>query len=251
VDRLGGIGLAFFHGGYPDHGRETDAAIMNSLYRGLGGVFLFSGVIFGCLSLAGMAVFGLGVDSSPSTLMAWLNENILPGSESFEMYGPDETVYDFTLTQDVPRVYYLSIPKLGLNAPVVKVSEREVSIEGKNVNQLYVPHAFAVGWDDSSSPVGLPGNTVFVGHNNIYGEVFKDLWLLQEGDDVIVQTASGERQYRVIQVVSFEERSLSFKERVKNASWLKPTQEEQLTLITCWPYSSNTHRLIVVARPVS
>jgi LPXTG-site transpeptidase (sortase) family protein len=28
-----------------------------------------------------------------------------------------------------------------------------------------------------------------------------------------------------------------------------PSTDERLTLITCWPYETNTHRLIIVALP--
>ncbi len=38
--------------------------------------------------------------------------------------------------------------------------------------------------------------------------------------------------------------------RLKNAQWMQPTPDERLTLISCWPYWTNTHRVIIVARPV-
>ena len=34
------------------------------------------------------------------------------------------------------------------------------------------------------------------------------------------------------------------------ASTTTPTTDERITLITCWPYTSNTHRLIIVAKPI-
>jgi sortase A len=37
--------------------------------------------------------------------------------------------------------------------------------------------------------------------------------------------------------------------RMANAEWLGGTDDERLTLVTCWPQKSNTHRLIIVARP--
>ena len=37
---------------------------------------------------------------------------------------------------------------------------------------------------------------------------------------------------------------------MENAAWIMPSEDERLTLVTCWPYTSNTHRLIIVARPV-
>ena len=33
--------------------------------------------------------------------------------------------------------------------------------------------------------------------------------------------------------------------------WVQPPENARLTLVTCWPSTSNTHRLIVVAVPVS
>ena len=38
--------------------------------------------------------------------------------------------------------------------------------------------------------------------------------------------------------------------RQANARWILPTTDERVTLITCWPYESNSHRLVVIALPV-
>jgi sortase A len=38
--------------------------------------------------------------------------------------------------------------------------------------------------------------------------------------------------------------------RRANARWIQPTDDERVTLVTCWPYTNNTHRLIIVAKPV-
>ena len=32
---------------------------------------------------------------------------------------------------------------------------------------------------------------------------------------------------------------------------LAPTDDVRVTLVTCWPYTNNTHRVIVVAKPAS
>ena len=37
-------------------------------------------------------------------------------------------------------------------------------------------------------------------------------------------------------------------QRQKNARFIAPATEPILTLITCWPYNSNTYRIVVVAR---
>jgi sortase A len=36
---------------------------------------------------------------------------------------------------------------------------------------------------------------------------------------------------------------------VENARWIEPTEDERLTLVSCWPYETNAYRLVVVARP--
>jgi len=36
-----------------------------------------------------------------------------------------------------------------------------------------------------------------------------------------------------------------------NARYINPTADERLTLVTCWPATGNSHRLIIIARPVS
>ena len=37
--------------------------------------------------------------------------------------------------------------------------------------------------------------------------------------------------------------------REENGRWIQPSDDERLTLVTCWPADSNTHRLILVAVP--
>lgn len=156
---------------------------------------------------------------------------------------------DFRLSDGIPRIYYLWIPKLGLYAPVIAAGQKQVQLEGLTLWQMDVPQAYAVGWSTTSAPVGVPGNTVFSGHNNEFGDVFKDLWYLGAGDAITVQTENGDRQYVVSDVAHFEEKHLALDARLANAQWLAPTADERLMLITCWPYYTNTHRLVVVALP--
>lgn len=200
------------------------------------------------VSVAGVLLPASGMRTM---LNDWISGIFNSGPVPYQMLEPDELVHDNLLGTDVPRVYALSIPKIGLEAPVVAVDPFPVSIEDRSVTQLHTPHAFAAGWSTNSAQIGVPGNSVLVGHNNIYGEVFKDLWLLQDGDQITVHTGSGDRNYHVSQIATFEERDLSLEMRMENARWIAPTSDERLTLVTCWPYWNNTHRLVVVATPDS
>jgi LPXTG-site transpeptidase (sortase) family protein len=226
---------------------------MRSSIRFLGDVLIKMGVLSVGAALVGLilVVFMLVEPNNIVSQMfdRLMAEWILRISGGIEAYQPDEFIFDYTLGEDVPRLYDLEIPRLGLSAPVVAVSQRQVALGGVRVTQLYVPNAFAVGWSEVSAPVGAPGNTVLVGHNNVYGEVFKDLWNLQVGDEIIVRGASGERVYNVSQTSIFEEKDQSLDTRLANAWWVDPVPHEQLTLITCWPYFTNTHRVVVVALP--
>jgi LPXTG-site transpeptidase (sortase) family protein len=226
---------------------------VRSSLRFLGAVLLRMGILSIGTALIGSILVAFLI-LEPSSKMSQtadrlLTEWVLRISGRIEPFEPDEFIFDYTLGDDVPRLYYLEIPKLGLSAPVVAVSQHQVELKGTWVTQLYVPNSFAVGWSEVSAPVGARGNTVLVGHNNVYGEVFKNLWDLQVGDEIIIRGASGERIYHVSQTSIFEEKNQSLDIRLANAGWVDPVPHEQLTLITCWPYFTNTHRVVVVALP--
>jgi sortase (surface protein transpeptidase) len=57
--------------------------------------------------------------------------------------------------------------------------------------------------------------------------------------------------YRVEMNLILKERFQPVEVRLQNAAWILPSQDERLTLISCWPYESNTHRVVIVALPVA
>jgi sortase A len=110
----------------------------------------------------------------------------------------------------------------------------------------------AAGFHTSSAPAGMVGNTVISGHNNLGGAVFRDLYKADIGDLLTLRDASG-RQYDYQVVESFVTREVgaSASERRDNTQWIRPSPDERVTLISCFPPWSNTHRIIVVAFPVA
>ncbi len=141
------------------------------------------------------------------------------------------------------------IEKINLDAPIIPVSLKEVKFEGKVYQQWLAPNGFEAGWHNTSTPLGVSGNTVLNGHHNVYGEVFGKLVRMREGD--IIKLYSGEREfvYRVALVLLLPEKYKTVEDRMENARWILPSDDERITLITCWPKASNTHRVIVVALP--
>jgi sortase A len=92
---------------------------------------------------------------------------------------------------------------------------------------------------------------VLDGHHNIKGKVFKNLINVQVGDIITLYAASQERVYRVDQKLLLKEAGQPLEVRQANARYINPTADERLTLVTCWPATGNSHRLIIIARPVS
>jgi sortase A len=142
---------------------------------------------------------------------------------------------------------WLSIPTLDLEAPIVEVGWETQEISGQLVSSWIVPDSYAAGWHKTSAPPGQGGNVVLNGHHNIHGELFRDLEDLQPGDEIIVQAGETAHYYSVAARHILEEKGQPVEVRTKNAEFILPTEYERLTIVTCWPYTNNTHRLIIVA----
>ena len=107
------------------------------------------------------------------------------------------------------------------------------------------------------------------GHNNVYGRVFAPISLAWDtqtseridaftdrsdvlnGRPIQLYSPDGRRfDYVVTDFIRVLDKGVSEAQRVANARFLEPTTDARLTLITCWPMMSNTHRLILLARPL-
>jgi LPXTG-site transpeptidase (sortase) family protein len=144
----------------------------------------------------------------------------------------------------------LIIPAIDLATPIVTVDQGTITIEG----QLYPIWNTAennVGWHRGSGPPGHPGNTVLAGHSNGGNEIFRRLDEVEIDDDIFVASNSGWHRYRIGDKFIVREQGEPVEVRMENARWILPTTDERLTLITCWPYPLSTHRLIVIAYPLS
>ena len=99
-----------------------------------------------------------------------------------------------------------------------------------------------VGHFQGSVNPGEKGNMVLTAHNDIYGEIFRDLELLKPGDVVRVM-ARNNRWYTYV----VEETLVVEPDDV----WvLQQGNDYMTTLITCYPYRVDTQRFIVFARLV-
>jgi len=144
----------------------------------------------------------------------------------------------------------IRISQIDVDAPVSPIGLQSVQFEDNTYFQWMVPSEYKVGWHNTSARLGEIGNTVLNGHHNIHGEVFRDLVDLQEGDQIMIDDTETTFTYEVTEVLILNERDQPLAVRQENAKWIGPTEDERITLITCWPYTDNTHRVIVVAHPI-
>ncbi|MBU0702611.1 MAG: class D sortase [Chloroflexi bacterium] len=118
----------------------------------------------------------------------------------------------------------IQIPAIGVDGPVV---------EGDDWKALKQGAGHHVG---SANP-GERGNCIISAHNDIFGELFRALPDLDLGDEVFAHTASRVYRYVVTQKRIIEPTDVSV---------MYPTSSPVLTLITCYPYGIDTHRIVVI-----
>jgi LPXTG-site transpeptidase (sortase) family protein len=136
------------------------------------------------------------------------------------------------------------IPRLGIDAPIVKVAWHIEQIEGQAL-AVWDVAVNAVGHHSGTSPLGGEGNCPRRPRG-----MFRALDQAQVGDEIFLRWGeASERAYLVEEVTQVAEVGASLADRLANAECMAATDEARLTLITCWPDWAYTHRLIVVARP--
>lgn len=142
------------------------------------------------------------------------------------------------------------IPALDVDAPVREVTLERFEEDGQPLFRWQVPNEYAAGWHNDSAALGRRGNSVFNGHHNVHGAIFGDLIRLPVGGDIYLYDEAGNGyHYQVSEQVLVPERDESIALRRANAHWMERKPDERITIISCWPRTDNTHRLIVVAKP--
>ncbi|MCC7019348.1 MAG: sortase [Ardenticatenales bacterium] len=142
------------------------------------------------------------------------------------------------------------IRSIDVDRPVVPIGWTTELVDNATLRSVWRTADDAAGWHETSAPLGGVGNTVVSGHNNIAGAVFRSLHELAVGDVVTLHAGVAEIRYAVERTFIVRETGATDEERRANNRWIEPTDDERLTLVTCYPPWGNTHRLIVIARPV-
>ncbi len=148
-----------------------------------------------------------------------------------------------------PNVTRMQIPSIGVDAKVIEIGWHVVKTNG--VEQVVWDDAsYAVGHMMNTFRPGEGGNIVFSGHNNIEGRVFANLWKVKVGDEVRLTTTDGRAfKYRVVEAQIVKEKLASAAQRAANAHYMDATPPERVTIISCYPPTNNTDRVLIVAKP--
>jgi sortase A len=120
----------------------------------------------------------------------------------------------------------IEIPAIGVDAPIVVGDGWEQLKQG-------------VGQHIGSTNPGQTGNLVLSAHNDIFGQIFRDLDQLEIGDEIVIYTNVRAYTYVIDRATQIIEPTF--------VQVMDPTPEATVTLISCYPYLVDNKRIVVQA----
>lgn len=143
------------------------------------------------------------------------------------------------------------IPSIKVDSKVIEVGWTVQEQNGQQV-AVWDVAKYAVGHHRGSANPGAGGNVVLAGHVGGYGRVFRDLYYVRPGDQIMLYSAGQQFLYVVEERLLVTEEGVSAEQRAENARYIGEYPYEVVTLVTCWPASGPdkfTQRVIVRAKP--
>ena len=125
-------------------------------------------------------------------------------------------------------------PQQAIRMQIPAIGVDESVVQGDGWEQLKK----GIGQHIGSADPGQTGNLVVSAHNDIFGEIFRDLDKLKNGDQIVVYTAARAYTY----VVTSNEIVDPTRVDVMDA-----TSNPALTLISCYPYRVDNKRIVINA----
>jgi sortase A len=180
----------------------------------------------------------------PTPMLA-LNQVVLPGGHKF-VEGQTPTLNVEEIPENVRFAVADQIMRPVINRPpVTDETALRLTVPKLNIDQAIVQGA---DWEALKQGVGQVlngydpgddvGNVALTAHNDIYGELFKDLDQLEAGDQFQIQTREHVHLYEVTgtEIVS-----------PTDVHVLESQGKATAVLISCYPYRVNTQRIVVFA----
>lgn len=182
-----------------------------------------------------LAVVGVGMMAYPFATQMWakqIQKNKVKEFASQELQNAYETKTVKAAVQEGEALTKLRIPKLDVDVIVV---------EGVSGNAL---RAGAGHYPETALP-GDVGNVAIAGHRTGFGQPFRHLEKLKEGDEIVLETPIGIYTYTV--TGAFDGHPNPWITLANDWSVTNATPTPMLTLTTCDPPHTSKNRLIVRA----
>ncbi len=137
-------------------------------------------------------------------------------------------------SQQVEIVMPTASPKNAARIKIPAINVFARIVQGDNWEALKM----GVGQHIGTPNPGDNGNIVLSAHNDVFGQLFRDLDKLQPGDEVILYTEQKAYTYIIRQTQVVEPTQVEV---------MYPTREPVVTLISCYPYLVDDKRIVVTA----
>lgn len=147
-------------------------------------------------------------------------------------------------------ITHIWIPAIGVYSNIVPVGWKAYQGSQNFLEVEWDSPVGDVGWVITSALPDQPGHILLYGHNNMYKAVFRDLSQLEVGDEIWLWTGEDQWIYVVKEVKKFSILSSEAESYARMLNELQTSKKQGLVLLSCWPYLSNTHRVIVLADPL-
>lgn len=167
--------------------------------------------------------------------------------------GLGNASYQTTDKPHMSTIERVVIPSIKSDSKVVEVGWDVIEQDGEEYAVWQVAE-FAVGHHKNSANPGENGNIVLAGHVGGYGKVFRDLYYVRRGEQIILYSNGQQYLYTITQRLVVDEEGASAEQRAQNAQYIEPTDSEVVTLVTCWPLTGKDkfkQRVIIRAEPYS
>ena len=194
------------------------------------------------------------VETEPSEPAPFIAPLLSGGTGHTEPDSADEGQVSSPLPPPVgskPSITRVVIPSINVDSKVVEVGWEEQK-QGKQKVAVWQVAKYAVGQHLGSANPGEGGNIVLAGHVGGYGKVFKDLYDIEPGDQITLYSHGQQYLYVVQDRLLVAEEGVPAAQRAENAKLIGPTDQEQVTLVTCWPATGPkrySQRVVVRAVP--
>ncbi len=137
----------------------------------------------------------------------------------------------------------LKISKINVDVPIV------FDVSGEKERDYFLALEKGVAHLKQTSKPGEKGNMVIFGHSSAeigapgdYNQVFAKLGELEENDEIVFYNNKEKEEFVYLvyasQIVGSDDVSI-----------IQKTEEDRLTLFTCWPIGSDEKRLVIYAKP--